>query len=364
MSVSSALGKSLRTPREPLPVSLDELVGPYQDDLLGIQALYRFVLTESQSEESSGAAIQEVVARMLERGMPLETLDRMRVHLAATEGKWLRALLALLSARALGLEGPRVNKLAATVELIHVSTLIHDDIIDQSDMRRGLTTHAVLWGNRLAVLFGDYCYSRAIQLTTEIGDLEVMRIVSRATNLLVRGEIRQQVGLGDLSLDEEAYLETIRHKTGSLMSACIESACVLAGLPDEARQLGAEAGMRLGMAFQIVDDLLDYSAEPSQLGKCVMGDLANSTITLPLIHLFRVWPESRSLLDLEAGRVDEAELVVRLRQKGSLEYCQAAARREVEEAHRCWKALQPHLKHADATQRVHALIDFVTTRDH
>jgi len=113
-----------------------------------------------------------------------------------------------------------------------------------------------------------------------------------------------------------------------------------------------------------VDDLLDYSAEPGQLGKTVMGDLGNSTITLPLIHLFRVWPESRALLDLASGHVEAEELLKRLQQKGSLEYCRAVAQREVGEAHRAWKSLGPYLKHADAAGRVHALIDFVTTRDH
>lgn len=362
MSTSSALGSSPYL--LPRPQSLEDLIPPYQSDLDAIKSLYRFVLTECESDISATAAMQEVTARMIERGLPLETLSQMTGHLTASEGKWLRALLVLLAGRALGLASPQVDKVAAVVELIHVSTLIHDDIIDQSDMRRGHATHALVWGNRLAVLFGDYVYSRAIQLTTEVDNVEVMRVVARATNLLCRGEIRQQVGIGDLDLSEEAYMETIHHKTASLLSACIETMCVLAELPESARRLGQQTGLHLGHAFQIVDDLLDYCSDAAHLGKDILGDLSNSTITLPLVHLFRVSPESRALFDLPRGEVNAAELVERLHRAGSLDYCRQAAQREIVLAHECWEALRPFVRSKTAARRVSALIDFVATRDH
>ena len=363
MSTSSALGSPPYLAPGPRPQAMEELVPPFQNDLEAIKSLYRFVLTECESEISATVAIQDVIARMIERGLPLETLARMTNHLTAAEGKWLRALLVLLAARALGQTSPQVDKVAAVVELIHVSTLIHDDIIDQSDMRRGHETHAVVWGNRLAVLFGDYVYSRAIQLTTEVDNLEVMRIVARATNLLCRGEIRQQVGLSNLDLTEEAYMETIRHKTASLMATCFEAVCVLAELPESARRLGQQTGLHLGHAFQIVDDLLDYCSDSAHLGKDIMGDLANSTITLPLIHLFSVSPECKALLDLENGRVDAPELLARLHSHGSIEYCRQAAQREVALAHESWEALRPFMKNKTAARRVSSLIDFVVARD-
>lgn len=364
MSTPSPLGTSPFLVSGARSFALDELIPPYQADLEAVKSLYRFVLSECESDVSSTEAIRQVMARMVERGLPLETLSRMTTHLTASEGKWLRALLVILSARAFGLHSPQVDKVAAVVELIHVSSLIHDDIVDQSNVRRGMETHAYLWGNRMAVLFGDYVYSRAIQLTTEVDNLEVMRVISRSTNLLCRGEIEEQVALGNLELSEEAYLETIHAKTASLMAACIESVCVLAELPESARRLGQQTGIHLGRAFQIVDDLLDYCADATHLGKAVLGDLENSTITLPLIHLFRVSPESRALLEREDGKVDAPELIARLRSSGSLDYCRQAAQREVDAAHESWEALSPFFKHKLAARRMSRVIDFVLSRDH
>jgi octaprenyl-diphosphate synthase len=364
MSSLSALLESASAPKNPPPGFLDELVAPYRSSLDSMQALYRNILTESESEISSGRAIDGIISSMLERGLQSSTLQRMTQHLVASEGKWLRGILVLLSARAFGVKGSDVDKAGATIELIHASTLIHDDIIDQSEHRRGLKTHAALWGNRLAVLLGDYVFARATQLTNEVANRDFSGIISKTANLLCRGEIQQQASLADLDLSETAYMDIVQYKTGALMSACLESPAMLAGYSDADRESCARMGLHLGIAFQIVDDMLDYSADSGTLGKTVLEDLGNLNITLPLIHLFRVSPGSKQLLNTDNGEVQADELLRSLESEGSLRYCDEVAREHLAGAHRCWQELRPHAKDELAWTHLDRLIDFIVQRDH
>ena len=250
-------------------------------------------------------------------------INRIADHIIAGGGKRLRPMLHVLAARAAGYAGTEHAKLAAIVEFIHTSTLLHDDVVDESDMRRGRKTANALWGNAASVLVGDFLYSRSFQLMVELDDMRIMRILADTTNTIAEGEVLQLLNIGNADISEAAYLAVIERKTAVLFAAATELGGLLGGLPDAQVAALRRYGMELGYAFQIADDLLDYVSDPDTLGKNIGDDLAEGKPTLPLIYaLEKANPdEARSLRHaIEHGGLDSLDrIIASIRDSGALE---------------------------------------------
>jgi octaprenyl-diphosphate synthase len=212
-------------------------------------------------------------------------------------GKRLRPALVLLAARACGYDGDKHYTLAAVVEMIHTATLLHDDVVDESKLRRGHATANATFGNAASVLVGDFLYSRAFQLMVGVGSVRVLEILSEATNVIAEGEVMQLMNSGNPNLDESAYLTVIQRKTAKLFEAAAQLGAVLGGASAEREAALARYGMHLGTSFQLVDDVLDYRGEQSAIGKNPGDDLAEGKMTLPLIRAIAVGdPEEAALV--------------------------------------------------------------------
>src|SRR4051812_36582892 len=222
---------------------------------------------------------------------PVALIPQLAGHIVAAGGKRLRPMLTLAAARMCGYRPtdgvrPRHVSLAAAVEFIHTATLLHDDVVDGSDLRRGLATANSVWGNKPSVLVGDFLFSRAFQLMVEDGSLKVLAILSHASAVIAEGEVLQLVTSNDTTTDEEAYLAVIRAKTAQLFAAAAKIGAVVCDRP-EAEELALESyGRNLGIAFQLVDDMLDYSADEAALGKTIGDDFREGKITLPIVLAF------------------------------------------------------------------------------
>lgn len=208
-------------------------------------------------------------------------------HLIAAGGKRIRPVLTLLAARLCGYSGTRHIGLATSVEFIHTATLLHDDVVDESDLRRGRDTANAVWGNKAPVLVGDFLFSRAFQLMVADGNLKVLKILSDASAIIAEGEVAQLITANDMDTDEDAYFEVIRGKTAALFRAATQVGAVVADRPEVEEEALAVYGEHLGIAFQLVDDALDYSARQQLLGKTVGDDFADGKVTLPVILAFR-----------------------------------------------------------------------------
>ncbi|WP_206378362.1 polyprenyl synthetase family protein [Sneathiella limimaris] len=213
----------------------------------------------------------------------VELIPTLARHLIAAGGKRLRPVLTLGAARLCGYEGDRAKKLAACVEFIHTATLLHDDVVDESNLRRGNETANALWGNQASVLVGDFLFSRSFQLMVEDGSLEVLRILSNASAVIAEGEVLQLMNVGDISLTEDQYYEVIGAKTAALFTAACEVGAVVADRPANEVKALADYGTHLGVAFQLIDDALDYSAEQQALGKTIGDDFREGKVTLPVL---------------------------------------------------------------------------------
>jgi octaprenyl-diphosphate synthase len=226
-------------------------------------------------------AVNALIQRRLHSEVVL--INQLSHYIIGSGGKRLRPLLALLVARACGYQGDKHIDAAAIVEFIHTATLLHDDVVDESDMRRGKQTANNVWGNQAAVLVGDFLYSRSFEMMVDIGSMRVMEILSTATNTIAEGEVLQLLNCRDPDTTEARYMEVIHSKTAKLFEAACQLGAVLAGLNHEQEQAMARYGMHLGTAFQLVDDVLDYTADAAEMGKNVGDDLAEGKPTLPLI---------------------------------------------------------------------------------
>ncbi len=231
--------------------------------------------------------LQATNRRIVERmASPVALIPQLAAHLVAAGGKRLRPLLTLCSARMCGYVGGRHIQLAACVEFIHTATLLHDDVVDESLLRRGLASANAVFGNKASVLVGDFLFARAFQLMVADGSLEVLDILSRAAATIAEGEVLQLVTQNDLSSGEASYLDVIRGKTASLFAAACEVGAVVADRPAAEAKALANYGMNLGMAFQLVDDALDYAADEQALGKTVGDDFREGKVTLPVLTAF------------------------------------------------------------------------------
>ena len=237
-------------------------------------------------------AVNALIPRRLTSDVDL--VEEIGRHIIDSGGKRLRPLLVLLSARCLGYNGTDHIKLAAIIEFLHTATLLHDDVVDRSDLRRGRATANHLWGNAPSVLVGDFLYSRAFQLMVELGRIDIISILSDATNVIAEGEVQQLANIGKADVSEAAYFDVIRAKTAMLFQAASQTAAVLV-TRDEAHVTALrDYGLTLGLAYQLVDDWLDYAGDPAVMGKNAGDDLAEGKLTLPLIHTLRHGSSIRS----------------------------------------------------------------------
>jgi len=283
--------------------------------------------------------VDATIARRLDSSVPL--VGQVARHIISSGGKRLRPVLLLLTCGALGCTSPQRFNLAAVVEFIHTATLLHDDVVDESALRRGNATANEMFGNPASVLVGDFLYSRAFQMMVESGSMRVMAILADATNVIAEGEVQQLMNIGDAALDEGAYLRVIRSKTAKLFEASCRLAAVLAGAGAAVEDACAEYGQSLGTAFQIIDDVLDYEGEPAELGKNLGDDLREGKVTLPLILAMRganANQAARVRQAIESGSTaDLAAILAIVRECGALEQAHAVAR---EQARRATAALQ------------------------
>jgi len=250
-------------------------------------------------------------------------INQIADHIIASGGKRLRPMLHVLAAGAAGYRGDQHTKLAAIIEFIHTSTLLHDDVVDESDLRRGRKTANALWGNAASVLVGDFLYSRSFQLMVELDDMRIMRILADTTNTIAAGEVLQLLNIGNADVNEAAYLAVIERKTAVLFAAATELGGILGGLPENQIAALREYGMQLGYAFQIADDLLDYVSDADTLGKNIGDDLAEGKPTLPVIYaLEKSSPEQAQSLRhaIEQGGLDSLDrIIAAIRDSGALE---------------------------------------------
>jgi len=259
-------------------------------------------------------------------------INQLSQHIILSGGKRLRPMLVILTARACGYQGEDDALLAAVVEFIHTATLLHDDVVDDSDMRRGKQTASTIWGNEAAVLVGDYLYSRAFQMMIKSRSMVIMDLLANTTNIIAQGEVLQLLNIRDPDTTEDKYQEVIYAKTACLFEAAARIGALL-GKVDNAREQALQAyGKHLGIAFQLIDDALDYSAESEELGKNVGDDLAEGKPTLPLIRAMEVGDANQKKLirdAIESGRIERFDEINRvIEDTGALQYTLSQAQAE------------------------------------
>ena len=280
--------------------------------------------------EDDMVAVDRVIRQQLYSDVAL--VRQVSEYIIHSGGKRLRPVLTILAAKALGYGGHHHHTLAAVVEFIHTATLLHDDVVDKSEMRRGKKTANELFGNAASVLVGDFVYSRAFQMMVSVDSMRVMQVLADATNVIAEGEVLQLLNCHDANVDESRYLQVIRFKTAKLFEAAARLGGILAGAPEATQEAMATFGARLGTAFQIIDDVLDYSGDLSMTGKNLGDDLAEGKATLPLIFVMREGrAEDAAVIRhaIEAGAVEEMATVVRIIQNsGALDYARRCAERE------------------------------------
>lgn len=256
-------------------------------------------------------AVDREINRRLNSDVAL--INQLGAYIIHSGGKRLRPLLVTLSARALGYTGNQHIALAAIIEFIHTATLLHDDVVDASAMRRGQSTANMVWGNEASVLTGDFLYSRAFEMMVEVGSMRVMEILAKTTNTIAEGEVLQLLHCHDPEVTEANYLRVIYSKTAKLFEAAARLGAVIGGQPPEIEEAMAKYGMHLGTAFQLIDDVLDYTADSQVLGKNVGDDLAEGKPTLPLLYALRTGSAAQQELlrtAIEQGGLDRTEEVV------------------------------------------------------
>lgn len=306
--------------------------------------------------------VNELIIRQLHSDVPM--VENIGHYLIEAGGKRLRPLLVLLVARALNYQGNYHLDLAAIIEFIHSATLLHDDVVDMSSLRRGRPTANAEWGNAPSVLVGDFLYSRSFQMMVSIGNMDVMEILSNTTNVIAEGEVQQLINAKDPDLDEAAYREVIRKKTAVLFAAACEVAAAVAGADQITRQALSDYGLEVGLAFQLVDDALDYRGDTETLGKNVGDDLAEGKPTLPLIYAMSQSDGAERELIRQAIQNGDAsklqEIVAVVEATGAMEYTLQAARDAVARATDKLKVLPE----STFRQAMHELAEFALARDH
>jgi octaprenyl-diphosphate synthase len=274
--------------------------------------------------------VDAVIRRRLTSEVAL--VDQIARYITTAGGKRIRPLLVLLFSNALGFKGTERFELAASVEFIHTATLLHDDVVDESGLRRGRKTANAVFGNAASVLVGDFIYSRAFQMMVSVNQMKVLQVLSDATNIIAEGEVLQLMNMHDADLPVADYLKVIRYKTAKLFEASARLGAVLAGAPADLEEACADYGRSLGTAFQLIDDLLDYEGSATEMGKNVGDDLREGKPTLPLLlAMERGNPQERALIRqaIETGDVDRLpDVIAAVRRTGSIEATRDAAREQ------------------------------------
>lgn len=263
-------------------------------------------------------------------------INQLGGYIVGGGGKRLRPLMALLSAKACGYQGQKHLSLAAIVELIHTATLLHDDVVDDSKLRRNRETANAIWGNEATILVGDFLYTRAFEMMVELNSMPIMGIMARATNTIAEGEVLQLLSCHDPDTTEARYMEVIHSKTAKLFEAATRIGAILSGASEEIIMAIAAYGMHTGTAFQLIDDVLDYRASPEIMGKNIGDDLSEGKPTLPLIYAMRVGNKKQCHVireSIEHGGLDNIDTVLAaIASTGALDYTESVARDEAEKA--------------------------------
>ncbi|HEV8375471.1 MAG TPA: polyprenyl synthetase family protein [Candidatus Polarisedimenticolia bacterium] len=309
-------------------------------------------------------AVEAEVARNLHSEIGI--IDELGSYLSNGGGKRVRPLLLLLSAQMCGYRGERDVLFASVFEFIHTATLVHDDVIDGATIRRGRSSLNAQWGNSLTVLLGDYLYIKSMSMALTADDLRVIKILADITLRMIEGELIQQRRLGEVGVSAEEHLEIVRRKTACLFSGCSLVGGVLAGIGRERETALENYGLNLGMAFQLVDDMLDFTSDERTLGKPVGSDLREGKVTLPLIYLLEKGDPSHRkrvcavLEDRDFSRVPSAELVELVREHGTLDRTRDLARQYGERA----RMELRHFPDNVARRALETLPDLILSRDH
>lgn len=292
-----------------IAVALDKLYTLIGPDMLAVDGVIR------QQLHSDVVLVRQVAEYIINSG-----------------GKRMRPALVLLAAGALGYSGKHHHSLAAVVEFIHTATLLHDDVVDESELRRGRETANNLFGNAASVLVGDFLYTRAFQMMVSVGEMRIMQVLADATNIIAEGEVLQLMNCHDADVDEARYLQVIRYKTAKLFEAAVRLGAIVGGATPEMEAGLATYGMHLGTAFQIVDDVLDYSADEAETGKHLGDDLAEGKPTLPLIYAMRHGTAEQAACVRHAieagGRDDFPAVLAAIRATGALDHALQQAEQE------------------------------------
>jgi octaprenyl-diphosphate synthase len=287
-------------------------------------------------------------------------------YLLSSGGKRIRPALLILSAMLSGYEGKRHVALASVIEFIHTATLLHDDVVDNASLRRGIASANTLWGNEASVLVGDYLFSKSFSIIVEDGDLEILRVISDATTKIAEGEVLQLASMSDLALTEDKYIDVVRNKTAVLLASACQVGAILGGAGRERESALRDFGMDVGIAFQLIDDTLDYVSSEEKFGKSIGHDLEEGKVTLPLIHTLKQCTpsEKKQIEDVimsDTLQDDGFRMVVSLVSAyGGIEYSLQTASEYVERG----KSRLESFPESTARQALFSLADYVVTRRH
>lgn len=318
-----------------------------------IEDIYSLISSDMES-------VNQCIQQRLQSEVVL--INQIGQYIVNSGGKRLRPILHLLASHALGYRGNQHFECAALIEFIHTATLLHDDVVDASELRRGNDTANAVWGNEASVLVGDFLYSRAFQMMVHINNMRVMAILADATNTIAEGEVQQLLNIHDADTTEQRYLHVIHSKTAKLFESATQLAAVLSNQPPAIEESIASYGKHLGTAFQLVDDVLDYSESSDNIGKNIGDDLAEGKPTLPLIYSMRVGtPEQAQLIRkaIENGGLEYIDEVKQaIESTGAIEYTARTARAEADQAIDCLTAI-PDSEYKEA---LHSLAEFSINR--
>ena len=309
-------------------------------DIKNIQALTQNDMT----------AVNDLIYSQINSDVAL--INQLGVYIVNAGGKRMRPMLTVLAARAFDYKGEEHISIAAIIEFIHTATLLHDDVVDESNMRRGRETANALFGNSASVLVGDFLYTRSFQMMTKLGNMKIMDILSDATNIVAEGEVLQLMNCNDPDTTEESYFEVIYCKTAKLFEAATRLAAVIAGQDKVIEKAMQEYGKYLGTAFQLVDDIMDYTADAKAMGKNIGDDLAEGKPTLPLLYAMQHGNEQQTKLIRDAiehcnGMDHLDEILAAMKETGSLVYTQKKAELEADKAIEALNVL-PESEHKQA----------------